>query len=373
MKKEALIHGGLLVAALLLAYFTWTKSDEVKRDAGKEIVWKHPADSVTQITYADDKRTNELIKKDGQWWGKDTRGLGTPKESVAEYPVSRKEAESLQVGFSEMRALTDLGIVDEARKSELGLDKPKSTITVTLAGQNKTLQLGEFVSGGVDYYALDESSGKAYAIVGKVINSVKSGKSTLAVRKLHYFDSDDMSKIVFAHMGKVISVVRSETTNEQGKKLKIWADEKSPDKADQTLSNFVSLVEKMRPTEFKERLPGAALLMTTKYVGPTGTLLETMSLYKLEEPQPPKMSEPKPGDDKKTFVRQPVPQPSKVNFYIQSETTRMFGKVTKIAAEKVEQNLAGTFGVSGAAGTTPPSPAPPAQHGAHGPNDGHGH
>lgn len=333
MMRGAIIHGVLLIAALIFAYQTWTREEKVEPKTGTVEVWTKSEDKIKAVLYETKDRTVRLERRSDDagayLWGTETRvttikpprkpgekpdpnAVGEQKTTVREFPVGKRGEEAVK-NLASLRALRDLGELSEEDKEKFELTESTDTIAVVLASGERSLILGGRVYGGADRYVLDTESGKGYAVAGTIISGLHSGETGLNLRRIHAYDKDVPKQVnLVAHMAgdKELTLVRVETETEHGKK-KGWADARTPDKPDQTLANLLNRIDGVRPSQYMSEIENADKLVkvaTVRYRDDGGKEVGFLELYRHEvipepEPEPPapdKGTDPaKPGDPKK--------------------------------------------------------------------------
>jgi hypothetical protein len=387
-----LIHGVLLVAALGFAYQTWTREKKVEPKTGKVEVWSTPTSKVTAIIYQTKDRDVRLDRKTAEGgaylWGTETRTTRVrppskpgeapkPEETTTttsrEFPADERADEALE-GLAELRALRDLGELTEEDKKKYELIESTDSITVYYEGGQHSIILGGRVYGGADRYIIDTATNRGYAIAGKIISPLHGGESGMNLRKLHTFKDDDVGKVALTGDslgGKQLSLLRREVEGETGKK-KGWADERTPDKLDQTLANVLDRIgEKVRPTQYDEeaaitKVAPLTRVLTARYTDKAGKELGFFELYKVVEPAaepapvpeeaPPATPDGAKKDEKDAKPADPAaeatppaattpkgpPEPT-ITFYVRTERTHTYGKIGKAMGELVEKDLQQVF------------------------------
>jgi hypothetical protein len=259
-----------------------------------------------------------------------------------QFPVGA-EGDTLVTNLSQLRALRVLGVLSEDKKTEYGLTEGTESLSVSFGSTSHELVVGARVFGGSDRYVLDPTSGKAYVISTEIMKPLDGAESGLMLKKLHAYEDDAVEKLeIDTSFGKKALVKK--VVEDEGKKQTGWALADKPDAPDQTLTNFISQVEKLKPTEYAPTLEVASLekVLTVSYAGKAGAL-GNLVLYR-RPPQPPE-----PG-----AKGEPKPE-----YYVQTELTRVPGKVSFGAAERLENNdVPQLFGKPGK-----PEPEKPASDG----------
>lgn len=323
MTRGPIIHGVLLVAALLFAYQTWTREEKVEPTTGKVVLWSVPAASITEATYhidAEEERTVRIERRSDEHgsylWGWETRAViettkrkdaaATVNEAGAtirpvdtakvsntrEFAVGKKGAESIEK-LAEMRALRDLGVVTEEQKARYDLQEGAEKITMVHAGGSRSLILGGQVFGGADRYALDPDSGRAYVLSNELISDLIAGETTLRLLVLHRYEQEDVKKSMVEVGDQKRTLVRIQVPDEAGNKHESWAEADKPDKPDQTMANFLQSVDRLRPAIYEsERTPEEMKrVVRVEYQGAGGGPLGWVELYERPPQQAPDVME----------------------------------------------------------------------------------
>jgi hypothetical protein len=304
--KGPVIHGALLVVALVLAYQSWTRDKTEEKKLGNVKVWTKS--DLQKVTFVTKDKTLVVERRneggDRYLWGSETRESkvrkqppgdtsGQPefeiKQNVKEFPVG-DSGEDLFKNLAELRALRDLGALEDDAMERYGITDSTEEITVTFADGDRSLTLGGKIYGGTDRYVLDKTSGRGYAIAGTIVAPLTGGESSLRLSKLFKFEEDKVENVAVSAGGKDLKLVRTETEDENTKvKKKGWANAATPDKPDQTLSNFLDNLKGLRPTAYVAEIEGPALepVMTAEWHDKSGKSLGKLEVWKQTLPPPP--------------------------------------------------------------------------------------
>jgi hypothetical protein len=332
MGRGLLPHVVLLAVAASASVFVWTRDKKPVVSAGDVTVWNVRAAEVERIAIETKIRKVSLeAHKDGQgrWF------LGTSETQSPHVPdgapaapkvvtfIAVAQADKVAEGLAPLKALREVGRVGDDRASEFGLKDAEGSLSIGIAGNVRRLTLGGRTPGGADRYVRDDGSGRVYVVKGDVTRDLESGESTLTERDLHGFKDADLESMRVQARGKSRTVLRRGPESKR-----IWADPAEPDKADETASNWVAKIDRLRPTEYLAPQPTAPeIVVRIEYAakGVQGAFLEVAKLPPSPPPAPP------PGA---------TPPPEKPEFAVRTEHTRQWAKVYGPAAEQVEQDLA---------------------------------
>jgi hypothetical protein len=324
-ETQTLIHLGVLAASVVAALAVWTKEKETKTLVpGDIVVWSGRSGDVEKATYESKTRKVSLeAKKDaaGRYFTgtaeKDPPAPFHAPDAGAPPPagprttvgfVSVGSGERLADALAPLKALRALGKIGADRAAEFGLAEPDATVTVQVGGATHTLLVGAVTPGGGDRYVREGASNEVYVVKGDALRNLETAESLLLERDLHEWKDAEISRARLESGGKARDLVRS---GPEGKRF--WADAATAETNDETLGNWMSKLEKLRPSEFVLADPDPReTLLRVEYTGrkPLGFV----ELVKVK------------GGDKPAF-------------YLRTEHTRLFGKVAGTQAEQLEQDL----------------------------------
>ena len=334
--KPLALHGALLLVSAGLAYSVWNK-DEPAAEKQQSLVdvWGGSQASFNKLSFEGKTRKVRLESQ------KDAIGYyyvtsvdkeeppatdphagvegATPlkpdeakqaKKETTRF-VSVKAGETLVKSLAPLKALRAVGKVDASRNEEFGLDKSDGTLKVTIDGKEHVLVLGGTTPGGSERYAKYQNSGEVFAISGDIVQSVMFGDSRLPEHELHGFKSEEISKLRVQKGAKSRELVRVKEKNEG------WGDAGSSGKQDETASNWLAKVGRLRGSDYVEK-PAKALrpedaLVRVEYFDGSRSL-GFVELYK-------------------------VPAEKGNDYLVRTEWDRWYVKVTTSSAEQIEQDL----------------------------------
>jgi hypothetical protein len=310
------VHVALLAVACIASVYVWTRDAKVAAGALAEVsVWPGRADDVRRIAFQSSGRTMTLeahVDAHGRWFSGLTQWTGsTPGATTKTTPfASVAAAEKIAEALAPFKALRSIGRIDAARAGEFGLKEPGATLTANVGGSEHRLAIGAPTPNGTDRYVRDESSGYVYAAKGDVLRDLEAGESSLLEHELHDFQDADIVSVRVIAKGKTRELVHGGPSTKR-----IWADPGSPDKADETVANWLSKVDRLRPLEYVADSPAPpeqVVRVEYKAKGAGGLFLELAKV---------------PGDGNGHEYR------------IRSERTRLWSKAYAPWAEQVEQDL----------------------------------
>lgn len=237
--------------------------------------------------------------------------------------------------MAHVRALRKLGGLDAQKLEEYGLSAATKVLTVSVKGSGRRrLVIGARVYGGRALYAQDPETGESYVLSTSVTQLVEGEGSQLALKKLHSYEEEEVQEVKVTTQGQDQRLVRNKRKTEDGT-TNIWVDPVEEGAGDaKAMANFVGRVGKLDPISFAPDLTERDLehIATVRYLGKGGKILGFYELYR------------------HLPVNQEAPRPNTkaihTQYYVRSERTRVFAKVSRMAAERVDDDLVSLFGVS---------------------------
>jgi len=326
MGRGPLVHLGVLCAATIVAVGVWTRDKESKASSpGDVTVWSGRAADVERVAYEGKSKKVELeAKRDAQgryFVGTIEReiahppagdaGAAPPPEHKRSTIVSVSAGDKLAGELGPLKALRALGRVGDERAEEFGLASPEGTMKVKIGGVERALVIGSPTPGGGDRYVKDAASGEVYVLRGEPIRTLESADSLMLERELHEWKDGDLSGAKILADGKSREIVRG-----GGESKRFWADASSPETNDETLGNWMSKLDRLRPTEFVADPPREPkTVVRVEYRGGSKPLGYV------------------------EVVKAPGAEGSKPEYLLQTERTRLYAKVPATLAEQLEQDL----------------------------------
>lgn len=375
MKRGPIIHGVLLVAALLFAYQTWTREEAVVPTTGTVVLWSMPADKLRSVTYdtgGEQAHAVRLERRSDQkgafLWGTETRtisqypertpskwiidaGIGAPDSYVAkrvsksyEFAVGDKGDEVMEK-LAEMRAIRDLGKIDDEQKELYGLHDATAILSVAFEGGSHSLMIGDKVFGSADRYVQDPDTGRAYVIAHELIRELMTGETSLRMLKLHAYEEADIAKAIIQVGEQKRTLVRTKTTDDSGTERKTWAQASTPDKPDQTMANFLQSISLLRPATYESErsTDEMKLLVRAEYQDADGEALGWVELYE-RPPRDDGAAGQDAGQDAGAQPSQPRKRPKRPIYYMRTERTRVLAAVPFNLATRITEDIGQIFG-----------------------------
>jgi hypothetical protein len=342
LRRGVGLHVGLFVVASLLGLRAWTAEDEPNKKPVAAELWSGRVADLSRIEYRTEKKVVSLEPKEdesGRYFigtvetppekpkpaasGPDAGPAAAPKPAPAPESSEPKRFISLTKGaelaesLATLKASRVLGKIAPERIPDFGFDKTdQGELKVVVAGKEHSLQLGEKTPGGSDRYVRDTATGEAYVIAGTIANDLTSADNRLIEREFHDFGDDKVAKVVIKTATGSREVVRHAVEKD------FWAKPDSPDTKDETVSNWMTKVDRLRVTTYVESLDPAPKpedqVVSLEYFNDHGRKLGFFELVR------------RPAKDGK----------EKPDYVARSERTRWHATVLKSTAEQIDQDLA---------------------------------
>lgn len=249
----------------------------------------------------------------------ETKGAETPQaepEGVAEVEKKRfvgvTAAEKFFDLVSPLKAARAIGRIADDRKSEFGFDKPEGTLSLVVSGAEKTYDLGGEAPGGEFRYARDQASLESFAVPADIAQYLLYAENRLLERELHGFAPEDVTRV------KLLKGDRQRELVPVHGKAEGWADALSKDALDETASNWMSKLGRLRISEYVEAPdpePGPEHLVVRVEYFSGARSLGFLELVKTVGPE------------------------GKATYLARSEFTRWYAQVLSSIAEQIEQDL----------------------------------
>jgi hypothetical protein len=328
-----LVHLGILAVAAIAAISVWTRDKDPKALlAGDVTVWPGRAGDVERITYeGKGKKVDIEGKKDnlGRYFVGTLTTESTPQSSPSKdadgdagapstaQPV-RHSLSFLSVGAGEkvadsvapLKALRALGKLGDDRLAEFGFDTAEITVTFKIGGTERKLRLGGPTPGAGDRYVKDLASGEFYAVKGETFRNLESPDTLMMERELHDWKETEITSAKIIAGDKTRKIVRG--GSQDGKKF--WADTEKPQENDETLGNWMSKLDRLRPTEYALTAPKTETVVRIEY-------FEGNRALGFAE------------------VMKAMNEAGKAEYFLQTERTRILAKVHPQFAEQLEQDI----------------------------------
>lgn len=341
LMRQVVWHAGLLGVASLLALRAVVGGDVEAADTGSVDLWSGRVDDLTRVEFEGEKGLRVKLEPRKDSGGTYLVGevLTQPPEAavvagdagVAAAPppkerrpperfVSVRKGMELVESLAQLKAGRALGKLGTERLEEFGLEgEGDGLVKVSFGAKVLELRVGDKTPGGRDRYVLDPSSGEAFVVRGSLVSDLVRAESRLPERQFHDFGEVEVAGIRL-HAGER---TRSGVRLEGGSKF--WASEDSPGTKDETLSNWMSKVDRLRVTSFLEDFQPATgdEVVRVEYLAAGGKVLGFLELCR------------RPADESKKGN-----PGGRFRYAARSERSRWYGTVARSTGEQIDKDLA---------------------------------
>lgn len=343
------LHVFLFVGASVLGLRAWTSEDEPNKKPVAAELWSGRVSDLQRIEFRTDKKQLTLEPRDdegGRYYVGAIEPLAAPKKPKAaaadagaappvdphghnphgaapeeEAPaasrfISLTKGKELAESLANLKASRVMGKIPPERLGEFGFDKEDlGTLKVVVAGKEHSLVLGEKTPGGSDRYVRNPVTGEAYVIAGTIANDLTSADNRLVEREFHDFGEEKVAKVVLKAGEGSREIVRHAVEKD------FWARPDSPDTKDETVSNWMTKLDRLRVTSYVESLDPAPKpeeqVVQLEYYNDRGRRLGFLELVR------------RPATDSK----------ERPDYVARSERTRWHATVLRSTAEQIDQDL----------------------------------
>lgn len=334
--KSLGLHGALLALSGLVAFRMWTKGEDTSPKHGETELWSGVPSQVQEVRFESKVGTLRLEPRE------DSHGryfIGTVKKnpdpaaqkkpddqakaSAAPEPppstepkishfIATKDGEDLVALLAPLRALRVLGKTTEAQKADFGFDQEEGRLFVREGGKEHGLVFGGPTPGGTDRYARDQATGNAYVVSGNILRDLTSADQRLLDHRMHAWEDASAKRVKITIGTATRELVRST------EKKDAWTKPGAPADKDETATNWMSKVERLRVTSFESE----------KLEPPPAPADLVVKIDYYDEHKPIGFLElvRRPGADKPEYVAH-------------TENTRWYASVIRSSAEQIDQDL----------------------------------
>jgi hypothetical protein len=372
--RRLTLHIVLLIVAATAAFVKSRPEDEADRplEPGEVELWGGSAEDLARVSYENERKVVRLEKKKddhGVWYEGHVEPAAEPE---AEDPdagpharrpvepesfVSVSVADKLIKGLAPMRAKRAIGEVGDDRAEAFGLDDPEGTLAVEVGQKRHELIIGAAAPGTGDRYVRYKKDNLVYVIDASIIRDLQGGAGRLSERQQHEFKIADVQRASIIAADDSRDVIRSGT---EGRRF--WADPETPDVNAETVGNWLTKVQRLRPIKFVDALPeGASRVVRVEYRD-TKERIGFLELHKHS------------GEKDEYFVvTEQLRLPATVAKTVGEQVQDDLGSVLSGAEAEGEAEGGAEGGTEPEKGSAPPPapegpvapPAPPAGHGEH--------
>ncbi len=333
MVRSLGVHVGLLVVASALGARAWLAEDEDRKSESSVDVWSGEAAAVSKVAFSSASAKLLLEAKSdaaGRYFvgdlerekkqhnanphaPKDAEATGTLEREQVRF-ISVEDATELAEQLAPLTATRSLGILPADKLGDFGFSEEEpATLTVVVGGQQHELIIGDKTPGGSDLYAKTKD-GEAFVIDGQIARDLEAAEARLMERDYKSWEQED------AVAAKITTEAGSRELK-LGQDQKSWGDAQSPEEKDETATNWMDKLQRLRLIEYADPAPDDLRpLFSAEFFDAEGKRLGSVQL-----------------------AARPSPEGDKEEYFARSEHTRWWGKVLSSAAEQLSQDVSGVI------------------------------
>ncbi|MDE2772640.1 MAG: hypothetical protein OXI46_02900 [Gemmatimonadota bacterium] len=317
-------HALVLLAALAVAYQTWSREDDATSSPGTVSLWDREPEDLTRIVYQTSGRRVSVERREDDTgafvWVSVTIDRDTTTaapDSVIEFPGD-DQAHDLIEAYAAPRAIRGLGAIDTQSQEEFGLIENTATLRIELGDDAHILRVGGIVFASGDRYVQDPESGRAYILPARMVSSLHSAEGVLVERAVHPPPIlERVAHVTVRTNGdkRTIRRVAGATANSA-----TWDLPEEPGRPNQTFATFMERVERLSVMNYVPNLnlDDLDFLASIEYSDEDGFPVDRLELYRSSQ-----------GDE-------PV-------YYVATDYTRVPGRVYSGLAEPLDEDLSQLF------------------------------
>ncbi|MBJ94147.1 MAG: hypothetical protein CMP23_06665 [Rickettsiales bacterium] len=261
---ETTFYGVALIISLLLCWSSWKSesSGQQQTNQGPIVVFEPGSGGLSELHWRGEKAVASLSfagkgEEQTAWVqagkrerieGPQTAPAGDDDDSASQarepakpvygepalrsFPGGKQVAELIE-RFKPLVALRKFNDLDAATLSEMGLDDPASSLTVSsLSGKKLELSIGDKAYGSSDTYALETGTANVYLLSSKVLGALRSAEGRLMERNILGFDAMEASEVRLSAPGGSTRKLRHEGTHDEANAY--WSDPDAPEQQEST-------------------------------------------------------------------------------------------------------------------------------------------
>ncbi|HEX4404222.1 MAG TPA: hypothetical protein VH560_05305 [Polyangia bacterium] len=277
--RSAALQGGLALAGLIVANFTWQRAPE--RAPGEVTVIDASKADVSHVRYEDVENILGVERRteggEAVAWVRIEPKAKTPPATQSEPAAPKPDTKPEPPPTRELRGNADalrlldrfapfvspraFGVITGDKLKELGLDAPTRHLELIVRGDTRKYDVGIALNAqNGEAFLRDTRDGRVYLMPRGLLIDLGNSKRLIDSR-LHTFDTKEFDRIAISGGGKhkeFLHVGRDNFSTEG------YVPPKAPDKRDQMAKNWAEMVWRLFPSETlgKDELPKGGTLKT---------------------------------------------------------------------------------------------------------------
>ena len=268
MDKSLVGHATLAVVASALAYVAWTAPKPDKDDT--VIMVPGAADKLTNILWHEDG-WDVSVAREGEGVNVTAAKTGaaivaTPEASKS-FPGS-KEAEDLFGKLAPLKAARALGKLDPEHIKAMGLETPKSSLTLKFGATDKKVEVGDAAYGTGDFYGRT-AEGDIFLIPAATLSTVRRGGASLMDRGLIAVKEEKVEHLTITGTTGGRELVQRFA---EDRTKAFYADPAEPEAKLETAGNWLNRLFRLRVVDMVSDAPTGTPVVEVELFGAKGSL-----------------------------------------------------------------------------------------------------
>ncbi len=319
MRREPLVYAVLVVAALGVAFRTWTHQEQSAPAPGSIQAWHDHADAIDSLELTQPGKRVLIRRVEDQ---------GTPylwaTTDTAAFVVDGDAGKRLLDALAAPQALRDLGKPNARELRDYGLDTTRTRLVLHFRGHTRELLMGAPTYYTGDRYVLARPGGHAYVLPQQTLAPFADPGQLLMQHRLHTYAPDRVAAVTLRAAGRTWSMHRlpSAATPDGTPPTPAWAPLTGPQRPDAGFATFMQRLDGLWASSYAARQDPRVLtpILRVDYADVRGRPLGFLEMFR------------RPG-------QAPVPE-----FFVRTETTRFLVRLFPGAGDNLANDITqGTF------------------------------
>lgn len=335
--KLVIFHGLLLLAALGLAFQTWTRVGPEGAIPGSVVLWNASPDDVETLSFqalgVDVTLERRQDPHGPYFWGTVVRDrsifgpnvgidASDPMASTARFDtvgfLVGEDGRRLIESFARLRVLRDLGRVSDEQAAEYGLASAEGSLVLQTGRARRELIVGDPVWETSNRYVSDPETGRTYVVDARPIVDLESAERTLLERRPLDLSYDAIERVTLRWPSGERTMVREQSTNPS---TAAWAPIDQPTQPDHAFTDVMNLLAQPSIVDYAADLDPVALTEVAglEYYDRGGRSVGYLQFFQSEA------------------------DVEAVEFYVRSSLTRSLASIYQFTGENIRRQLEELF------------------------------
>ncbi len=328
MKREPLVYTVLVVAALALAFRTWTHQDRSTPAPGTVEPWHESADAFVALEYTRPDRRVEIRRQSAG----DTTFLWATADTAG-FLVDADGGKRLLDALATPQALRDLGIPNARERQAYGLDTARTRLVVRFRDGSRDLLVGAAVYLSGDRYVLERRGGHVFVVPADALVPLDDPAPSLMQHRMHAFTPEQVAAVTVRDARHPVAMRRHASAPAApgaSPPPAGWVPATGPQRPDAVFATFMQRLDALWAASYAPRVDPRTLtsIMRVEYADARGRPLGFLELFRAPGQAPAPSAGSAPG------------QPPAPEFYVRTELTRTLVRLFPGAGDNLAADVA---------------------------------